>query len=66
LIAGAPAAPLAASQKPASVLALIDRAVTANPSYALGWYLGGLIRLSAGSPRARDRRHREIHPPQPA
>jgi adenylate cyclase len=33
-----------------AMLALIDRAVTANPSYARGWYLGGLIRLWAGEP----------------
>jgi adenylate cyclase len=33
-----------------AMLALVDRAVASNPSYARGWYLGGLIRLWAGDP----------------
>jgi TolB-like protein/DNA-binding winged helix-turn-helix (wHTH) protein len=33
-----------------AMLALVERAVTTNPSYARGWYLGGLIRLWAGEP----------------
>ena len=33
-----------------AMLALVERAVTSNPSYARGWYLGGLIRLWAGEP----------------
>jgi adenylate cyclase len=33
-----------------AMLALVERAVTSNPSYARGWYLGGMIRLWAGEP----------------
>jgi adenylate cyclase len=33
-----------------AMVALVERAVTSNPSYARGWYLGGMIRLWAGEP----------------
>src|SRR4029077_19336327 len=33
-----------------AMIALADRAVSLNPSYARGWYLSGLLRLEAGQP----------------
>ncbi len=33
-----------------AMLALVDRALSLNPSFARGWYLGGLLRLMAGEP----------------
>jgi adenylate cyclase len=32
------------------MIALVDRALALNPSYARGWYLSGLLRLWAGQP----------------
>jgi TolB-like protein len=33
-----------------AMIGLVDRALAINPSYARGWYLSGLLRLSAGQP----------------
>jgi tetratricopeptide (TPR) repeat protein len=33
-----------------AMIGLVDRALTLNPSFARGWYLGGLLRLWAGQP----------------
>jgi len=33
-----------------AVLALVDRALSLNPSYARGWYVSGMMRLWAGDP----------------
>jgi adenylate cyclase len=33
-----------------SMIAVIDRALTLNPSFARGWYLSGVVRLWAGQP----------------
>ena len=40
------------------MLALVERAVASNPSYARGLYLGGLIRLWAVDPDLAERRAR--------
>jgi adenylate cyclase len=32
------------------MLALVDRALALNPSYARGWFLSGLLRVFAGQP----------------
>jgi tetratricopeptide (TPR) repeat protein len=33
-----------------SLIGLVDRALTLNPSYARGWFVSGLLRLFAGQP----------------
>ena len=33
-----------------AMIALVDRALALNPSYARGWYIGGILRLFAGQP----------------
>ena len=33
-----------------AMIALVDRALAVNPSYARGWYLSGLLRVWAGQP----------------
>jgi len=33
-----------------AMIALVERAVALNPSYALGWYFSGLLRVFAGQP----------------
>jgi adenylate cyclase len=33
-----------------SMIALIDRALTLNPSYARGWHISGVVRIWAGQP----------------
>src|SRR5262249_50524567 len=33
-----------------AAIALVDRALTLNPSFARGWYIGGLLRIYAGQP----------------
>ncbi len=33
-----------------AMMALVDRALTLNPSYARGWYISGYLRLQAGQP----------------
>jgi TolB-like protein len=33
-----------------TMIALVDRALALNPSFARGWYIGGIIRLMAGQP----------------
>jgi TolB-like protein len=33
-----------------SMIALVDRALTLNPSFARGWYVSGILRLWAGQP----------------
>jgi TolB-like protein/class 3 adenylate cyclase len=35
-----------------SMIALVDRALTLNPSYARGWYIAGTLRIWAGEPEA--------------
>jgi TolB-like protein len=35
-----------------SMIALVDRALTLNPSYARGWYISGGLRIWAGEPEA--------------
>jgi predicted TPR repeat methyltransferase len=32
------------------MMALVDRAVTLNPSFSRGWHLSGVLRLWAGQP----------------
>ena len=32
------------------MIALVDRALALNPSYARGWYMSGILRLLAGQP----------------
>jgi tetratricopeptide (TPR) repeat protein len=32
------------------MIALVDRALALNPSFARGWYIGGILRLFAGHP----------------
>jgi tetratricopeptide (TPR) repeat protein len=34
----------------AAMMALVDRALTLNPSYAQGWYFSGLLRIFSGQP----------------
>jgi len=33
-----------------AMMALVDRALALNPSYARGWYISGILRLTAGEP----------------
>ena len=33
-----------------TMIALVDRALALNPSFARGWYIGGILRLFAGQP----------------
>jgi hypothetical protein len=33
-----------------AMMALVDRALALNPSYARGWHISGLLRLWAGQP----------------
>jgi adenylate cyclase len=33
-----------------AMMALVDRALALNPSYARGWYISGMLRLMAGEP----------------
>ena len=33
-----------------TMIALVDRALVLNPSFARGWYIGGILRLFAGQP----------------
>jgi tetratricopeptide (TPR) repeat protein len=33
-----------------AMMALVDRALTLNPSFSRGWFLGGVLRLWAGQP----------------
>jgi adenylate cyclase len=33
-----------------AMIALVDRALTLNPSFARGWHVSGLLRLRAGQP----------------
>jgi TolB-like protein/class 3 adenylate cyclase len=35
-----------------SMIALVDRALALNPSYARGWYVSGFLRVIAGQPEA--------------
>ncbi len=41
-----------------SMTALVDRALTLNPSFARGWYISGAVRLWAGPARHCDRAYR--------
>jgi len=44
-----------------AMMALVDRALALNPSFARGWYISGTLRLFAG--RRRDRACRGLAAP---
>ena len=47
------------------MMALVDRALALNPSFARGWYISGLLRLLGGPARSRDRAFRGFAASQP-
>ena len=47
-----------------AMMALVDRALVLNPSFARGWFISGILRLWAGHPDARDRACRSLAAPQ--
>jgi TolB-like protein len=49
-----------------AMIALVDRALVLNPSYALGWFFSGFLRIFCRSARSRDRACRDLAAAEPA
>ncbi len=47
-----------------AMMALVDRALALNPSYARGWHISGVLRMLGWPARYRDRAYRSRAAPQ--